>query len=80
MGEKLARKILRRYPNHDIDVVIPVPDTSRTSALQLSYILKLPYREGFIKNIDDFGKPSSSFTVCSFWFAYSLFKIGEKEK
>jgi amidophosphoribosyltransferase len=50
MGEKLARKILRRYPNHDIDVVIPVPDTSRTSALQLSYILKLPYREGFIKN------------------------------
>ena len=32
------------------------------------------------KNIDDFGKPSSSFTVCSFWFAYSLFKIGEKEK
>eukprot|EP00943_MAST-04B_sp_MAST-4B-sp1_P005468 g5468.t1 len=50
MGEKLARKILRRYPNHDIDVVVPVPDTSRTSALQLSYILKLPYREGFIKN------------------------------
>ena len=50
MGEKLARKILRRYPNHDIDVVIPVPDTSRTSALQLSYVLKLPYREGFIKN------------------------------
>ena len=32
------------------------------------------------KNIDDFGKPSSSFTVCSFWFAYSLFKIGEEEK
>ena len=32
------------------------------------------------KNIDDFGKPSSSFTVCSFWFANSLFKIGEKEK
>ena len=32
------------------------------------------------KNIDDFGKPSSSFTVCSFWFAYSLYKIGEKEK
>jgi len=32
------------------------------------------------KNIDDFGKPSSSFTVCSFWFAYSLYKIGEKGK
>ena len=31
------------------------------------------------KNIDDFGKPSSSFTVCSFWFAYNLYKIGEKK-
>ena len=50
MGDKLARKLLRRYPNHDIDVVIPIPDTSRTSALQLSYALNRPYREGFIKN------------------------------
>jgi len=50
MGEYLARKILRDFPNHDIDVVIPIPDTSRTSALQLSYQLGVMYREGFIKN------------------------------
>jgi amidophosphoribosyltransferase len=39
MGEMLARKILRLYPNHDIDVVIPVPDTSRTSGLSCAYTL-----------------------------------------
>ncbi len=50
MGEKLAAKILRERPNHDIDVVIPVPDTSRTSALQMAQILGLKYREGFNKN------------------------------
>jgi amidophosphoribosyltransferase len=50
MGEALAKKILRVYPKHDIDVVIPIPDTSRTSALQLSYELGTLYREGFIKN------------------------------
>lgn len=50
MGETLARKIKRVYPEHDIDVVIPIPDTSRTSALQLSYELGVVYREGFIKN------------------------------
>jgi amidophosphoribosyltransferase len=50
MGEKLADKILRERPDHDIDVVIPIPDTSRTSALQLSYKLAVKYREGFIKN------------------------------
>lgn len=50
MGEYLADKILRDHPNHDIDVVIPIPDTSRTSALQLSYKLGVKYREGFIKN------------------------------
>lgn len=50
MGEKLAEKILRERPDHDIDVVIPVPDTSRTSALRLAYQLDVPYREGFIKN------------------------------
>lgn len=50
MGEKLANKILRDWPDHDIDVVIPVPDTSRTSALQMSYKLGVRYREGFIKN------------------------------
>jgi len=50
MGDKLAEKILRERPNHDIDVVIPIPDTSRTSALQLAQRLGLKYREGFTKN------------------------------
>ncbi|VAW84222.1 Amidophosphoribosyltransferase [hydrothermal vent metagenome] len=50
MGEVLAEKILEERPDHDIDVVIPIPDTSRTSALQLSYRLSVVYREGFIKN------------------------------
>lgn len=50
MGEKLAHKILRTLPNHDIDVVIPIPDTSRTSALQLANTLGVKYREGFVKN------------------------------
>jgi amidophosphoribosyltransferase len=50
MGEALAEKILRERPNHDIEVVIPIPDTSRTAALQLSYRLGVVYREGFIKN------------------------------
>jgi amidophosphoribosyltransferase len=50
MGESLANKIRRVYPDHDIDVVIPIPDTSRTAALQLSYNLDVVYREGFIKN------------------------------
>jgi amidophosphoribosyltransferase len=50
MGEKLAAKILRERPHHDIDVVIPVPDTSRTSALQMAQILGIKYREGFNKN------------------------------
>lgn len=50
MGEKLAHKIMKKHPDHDIDVVIPIPDTSRTSALQAAYILGRPFREGFIKN------------------------------
>ena len=50
MGEKLATKILREWPEHDIDVVIPIPDTSRTAASQLAYTLDVVYREGFIKN------------------------------
>ncbi|HEY8506967.1 MAG TPA: amidophosphoribosyltransferase [Steroidobacteraceae bacterium] len=50
MGDKLAEKILRERPNHDIDVVIPIPDTSRTSALQVAQKLGVKYREGFIKN------------------------------
>ncbi len=50
MGEKLADKILKTYPDHDIDVVIPIPDTSRSSALELANRLGVRYREGFMKN------------------------------
>lgn len=50
MGEYLANKIKRVYPEHDIEVVLPIPDTSRTSALSLAYHLGLRYSEGFIKN------------------------------
>ena len=50
MGEKLAEKILREWPDNDIDVVIPIPDTSRTSALQMAFLLGVKFREGFIKN------------------------------
>ncbi|MDP1707854.1 MAG: amidophosphoribosyltransferase [Gammaproteobacteria bacterium] len=50
MGEMLAQKVRRVWPDNDIDVVIPIPDTSRTAALQLSQELGLPYREGFVKN------------------------------
>ncbi len=50
MGKYLARKIAREFPDHDIDVVLPIPDTSRTAALQLSYTLGVKYSEGFIKN------------------------------
>src|SRR5450830_469339 len=50
MGEKLADKILRERPQHDIDVVIPIPDTSRTAALELANHLGVKFREGFVKN------------------------------
>ncbi len=52
MGEHLANRILERYPDgkHDIDVVIPIPDTGRTAALPLAHQLDVKYREGFIKN------------------------------
>ena len=50
MGEQLAGKVVRDCPDHDIDVVIPIPDTSSTSALQVAYHLGVKYREGFIKN------------------------------
>ncbi len=50
MGEKLADKILKEWPEHDIDVVIPIPDTSRTAALQLANRLGVKFREGFMKN------------------------------
>lgn len=50
MGEKLAQKILRERPDHDIDVVIPIPDTSRTAAVELANALGVKFREGFVKN------------------------------
>ncbi|MEK9649214.1 MAG: amidophosphoribosyltransferase, partial [Gammaproteobacteria bacterium] len=50
MGDNLAQKILRERPDHDIDVVIPIPDTSRTSAVELANALGVKYREGFVKN------------------------------
>lgn len=50
MGEKLAEKILHEHAHHNIDVVIPVPETSRTVAMTLSQRLGLKYREGFVKN------------------------------
>ncbi len=50
MGKMLAKKILREWPDNDIDVVIPIPDTSRTAALPLAYELGVKYREGFVKN------------------------------
>ena len=50
MGTSLGRKIQRIWPEHDIDVVVPIPDTSRTAALALANELGLKYAEGFIKN------------------------------
>ena len=52
MGEHLADNILARYSqhDHDIDVVIPIPETGRTAALPLAHRLNVKYREGFVKN------------------------------
>jgi len=50
MGEQLAAKIRNQYSHLDIDVVIPIPDSSRPSAMQLALNLGLSYREGFVKN------------------------------
>ena len=50
MGVKLGEKILRLRPDHDIDTVIPIPDTSRDAALEIASMLGVKYREGFIKN------------------------------
>jgi amidophosphoribosyltransferase len=50
MGEKLAEKITRLYPDLDIDVVIPIPDTSRVSAQAIAEQLGIKFREGFMKN------------------------------
>ena len=50
MGEHLANKIMREKPDNDIDIVIPIPDTSRTSAVALAKQLGVNYSEGFVKN------------------------------
>ncbi len=50
MGRSLAAKILRDCPDIEIDVVIPIPDTSRPSAVEVAQVLGVKYREGFIKN------------------------------
>jgi amidophosphoribosyltransferase len=49
-GEKLAEKILRLCPEHDIDVVIPIPDSSRVAGQSLAYGLGVKFREGLVKN------------------------------
>jgi amidophosphoribosyltransferase len=49
-GAALAKKILRERPEHDIDVVIPIPDTSRVAGQSLAYELGVKFREGFMKN------------------------------
>ncbi len=50
MGETLAEKVKKQIPVEEIDVVIPIPDSSRPSAMQLAQALGIPFREGFVKN------------------------------
>ena len=50
LGETLAKRVISVIPPKDIDVVIPIPESSRPSAMQLAQLLGLPYREGFVKN------------------------------
>ena len=50
LGESLAKRVISTVPPSDIDVVIPIPESSRPSAMQLAHLLGLPYREGFVKN------------------------------
>lgn len=50
MGRKLGQKIAREWANKDIDVVIPIPETSMDVALQIANELQLPYRQGYVKN------------------------------
>ena len=49
-GKRLAERLIEDWPKHDIDAVIPVPDSGRISALQMANTLGVPYREGFVKN------------------------------
>ena len=50
LGETLAKRVISTVPPSEIDVVIPIPESSRPSAAQLAQLLGLPYREGFVKN------------------------------
>lgn len=50
MGEFLGDQILERWPDHGIDVVVPIPESSRPAALECAHRLNIPYREGFVKN------------------------------
>ena len=50
LGEALAKRVISTVPPNEIDVVIPIPESSRPSAAQLAQLLGLPYREGFVKN------------------------------
>ena len=50
MGETLAKRVISTVPPSEIDAIIPIPESSRPSAMQLAQLLGLPYREGFVKN------------------------------
>ena len=50
MGQKLGKKILETHPDHDIDAVIPIPESSTSSAIEVAKTLNVNYREGFVKN------------------------------
>ena len=50
LGQTLAKRVVSNVPPNEIDVVIPIPESSRPSAAQLAQLLGLPYREGFVKN------------------------------
>jgi amidophosphoribosyltransferase len=50
LGETLAKRVVSTVPPNEIDVIIPIPESSRPSATQLAQLLGIPYREGFVKN------------------------------
>jgi amidophosphoribosyltransferase len=50
LGETLAQRVISTVPPSEIDVIIPIPESSRPSATQLAHLLGIPYREGFVKN------------------------------
>jgi len=50
MGETLAKRVISTVPPNQIDAIIPIPESSRPSAMQLAQLLGIPYREGFVKN------------------------------